>query len=142
MSDSLVIDASVAVKWYLFEEKSDDARGLFDIQPQQRLLAPDLIVPELGNILWKRLRQRLMSAAEVDEIAGGLVEPDTFPVDIVSSASLIETALDIAVECDRTVYDCLYVALAVANDTAMVTADRRLVNAFSATSYATNVRLL
>lgn len=55
---------------------------------------------------------------------------------------MLPQALRIAVECDRSVYDSLYIALAVANNTAMITADARLANALSATPYAANVRLL
>ena len=52
----VVVDASVAAKWFLPEIHSDAAARLLD--PAIALYAPDLIVPEFGNILWKKIRRR------------------------------------------------------------------------------------
>ena len=51
----VVVDASVAAKWFLPEIHSPAAERLLD--PSIVLCAPDLIVPELGNIVWKKLRR-------------------------------------------------------------------------------------
>jgi predicted nucleic acid-binding protein len=45
---------------------------------------------------------------------------------------LLPDALNIAVAHDRSVYDCLYVALAIQFKTEMITADERLANALAA----------
>lgn len=136
------MDASIAIKWYLWEDRSDQARGLVSGESQRRLIAPDLIIAELGNILWNRQRNRSLSSAEAAEITEAVATPSTFPVEIAASMPLLQQALRIAVEGDRSIYDSLYVALAVVEDTAVVTADARLVNALSTTRYARNVRLL
>jgi predicted nucleic acid-binding protein len=47
----LVIDASVAVKWVVEEPGTQEALLL----RQHRLLAPDLLVAECANILWKKV---------------------------------------------------------------------------------------
>ncbi len=51
-----VIDASVAVKWFIPEPHSDRADGLLkDFLRQSIVLtAPDVLVAEVGNTLWKR----------------------------------------------------------------------------------------
>jgi hypothetical protein len=55
---SLVIDASVAIKWFLPEEHSISAIRL--LEAGHELLAPDLIFAECGNVLWNKwLRQEL-----------------------------------------------------------------------------------
>ena len=52
----LVVDASVAIKWFLPEPLSEEARQILDEYQAGRLsvLAPDLIYAEVGNIVWKR----------------------------------------------------------------------------------------
>ncbi|HLG71041.1 MAG TPA: type II toxin-antitoxin system VapC family toxin [Chloroflexota bacterium] len=142
MAASLVVDASVAIKWYLEEEDRELARRLITGEPERPLIAPDLIVAEIGNILWKRHRQGSLTAADAARLAEAPQDPRRFPLDLVPSTQVLPQALRIAVECDRSVYDSLYIALAVANNTAMITADARLANALSATPYAANVRLL
>ena len=52
MSD-LVIDASVAVKWVIEEEDTTQALALRG----RALAAPDLLIAECANILWKKVRR-------------------------------------------------------------------------------------
>ena len=56
----VVVDASVAVKWFIPEALSSEARGL--LAPEYELLAPDLLWVELGNALWKKHRRRELDA--------------------------------------------------------------------------------
>ena len=59
---------------------------------------------------------------------------------MVSSSGLVEAVLEIAVAYGRTVYDGLYLALAVARDCALVTADERLARALAGGPLARHVR--
>jgi predicted nucleic acid-binding protein len=47
----LVIDASVAVKWVVEEEGTAEALALLRAS---KLVAPELLVAECANILWKK----------------------------------------------------------------------------------------
>jgi predicted nucleic acid-binding protein len=116
-----VVDASVAVKWLVPEVHSCAARAL--LRRESVLLAPDLIRAEVGNVLWKRWRRRELDAAEVD---AALADFRRFPLEVHSAELLLESAWTIARETGLTVYDSLYVALAVAQTASLVTADRRL----------------
>ena len=49
-----VIDASVAVKWYLAEVHQPEAIIVLD--SDEILMAPDLLLSEVGNIIWKKVR--------------------------------------------------------------------------------------
>lgn len=68
--DKLVIDSSVAVKWFVPEPYSGEAqlilnrfqRGTLD------LLAPDLLYAEIGNILWKKQRTQGLPANVAEAI--------------------------------------------------------------------------
>ncbi len=64
------------------------------------------------------------------------------PLAVTPSRDLMEAALEIALAHGRTVYDAIYVALAVARDCALVTADERLVRALGGGPLARHVKSL
>ncbi len=126
---TLVIDASVAIKWFLPESHSINAIRLLDAGHE--LAAPDLIFPECGNVLWKKwLRQEL----EADVIPALLCDLKRMNVTIVPTFTLIDEASRIAVTWRRSFYDSVYLALAVACNGRLVTADEKLCNALRNTS--------
>jgi predicted nucleic acid-binding protein len=121
----LVVDASVVIKWHVTEIHSDAAlRLLADDAPA--LHVPDLMFPEVGNILWKKVRRGDLTATQAREIAHLVA---IAPLAVHSPAPLLEAALEIALQAGRSVYDSLYVALAVRLDCRLVTADEKLYNA-------------
>ena len=122
----LVVDASVAAKWVLPEEDTDAAERL--LRPEYRLLAPDLIYAEFGNIIWKHNSRGLL---DMDKAAARVQRFLTAPLQVYPSKPFLLQAVDLAIQTRRTVYDCLYVALAIREGCQMVTADRRLVNALA-----------
>jgi predicted nucleic acid-binding protein len=134
--DWLVVDSSVAVKWYLPERGSDRAASL--LGSGMRLVAPDLLIPEVGNVLWKRRRD--MPVGEMQAIAVALAS--ACPVTLYPSSVLLEGALSLALTYDRSVYDSLYLALAVSEDCPLVTADERLSNALHGTVLGEYVQVL
>jgi predicted nucleic acid-binding protein len=126
---SYVLDASVAAKWFLRAEEplAAEALQLFESYRagETDFLVPDLFFAEFANILWKaQLRGRCdatLADSAIREVIG-----IGFPA--FSAFSLIEAAIQIARAYQRTVYDCIYVALAVETRSEMVTADERLAN--------------
>jgi predicted nucleic acid-binding protein len=133
----IVVDSSVAMKWFTPEDLSERAQRLLDGNYQ--LLAPDLLIPECGNILWKKISRNELTPEEGRAILQALVRA---PMRIIGSQALVEAALEIATAFRRTVYDGLYVALAVARDCVLVTADDRLARALATGPLAANVRSL
>lgn len=119
-----VVDASVAIKWYVPEIHTGAALRL--LGDGSRLLAPDLLLPEFGNILWKKVRR-----GEMDEEAARatLQAFSRVPMSVHPSSSLLEGAFDIAQTTGTTVYDSLYVALAAVEGCPLATADRKLFDA-------------
>jgi|SRR5687767_14567067 len=131
----VVVDASVAAKWFLPEIHSDAAVRLLD--PEIVLCAPDLIVPEFGNILWKKIRRAEITRDEAGEILRAF---GALPLELLASSTLLGAAFELAVELDRSVYDSLYLAAALAEECAMVTADAKFHSVLAAGSLASHVR--
>ena len=125
-----VVDASVSAKWVLREQLSDNALTLLD--PSNNLLAPDLLLAEVANVLWKKVRSGELTGEMALERYSALMG---MGVTIIASAALSRRALEIAIETGRTAYDALYLALAEKHDCRVVTADERLVNALRSTPW-------
>ena len=125
-----VVDASVAVKWYLPEEHSRQAACL--LAPDSILWAPDLIYVEVGNVFWKRVQR-----GELDHDRARMFLSDFLasPLRIEVSPLLLEKAWDIATRYGRSVYDSLYLALANKLGVPMVTADLRFYNVLRETEF-------
>jgi predicted nucleic acid-binding protein len=126
-----VVDASVAAKWLLPAAGGDlleQANHLLEryVGRELQLLAPDLIGPELGNVLWKAVRRNRITSANALHSLSRLAD---LSIPVIPAGDLLVRALEIAVTCDRSFYDSLYVALALAMKTELITADERLVNA-------------
>ena len=117
-----VLDASVAVKWFLADEP-DGAEALRLVQDGETMVAPDLLLAEVCNVGWRLLRTGRMARAQFDSIPTAL--PHYFD-ELVALAALAPRAAAIAVQLDRPVYDCFYLAVAEVRQLPLVTADRQL----------------
>ena len=127
----LIIDTSVAVKWFLPEPLTPLAVQLRFSNHQ--LHAPTFLDVELTNVLWKKLRKGAIDREDADDLIGQLPE---MSLTRHPDASLVADAFDLADRLGRTVYDCLYLALAVRLGGLMVTADERFINSLTNTAWA------
>jgi predicted nucleic acid-binding protein len=125
MSD-VVVDCSVAVKWFVPEDHSDLASGLLNSDKQ--LHAPAVLMSEFANTLWKLVRRGLLPPDDALGIAGamGVVDLTIHPND-----GLTVPALTMALAANHPAYDCFYLALALNLNGHCVTADRRFYDAFA-----------
>jgi len=117
---SLVIDASVAAKWFFNEPHDDEARQL--LARRDQFNAPALILAEVANIIWKRHRKKEIGSQHAHAAIRALGQylPQLYPLDIFS-----ERALAIAIALDHPAYDCFYLACAEMTGGIVITADRR-----------------
>ena len=138
---NLVIDASVVIKFYVPEILSDRAQEVMSWVADGKLilLAPDLLYPETGNILWKKQRLHELTPDEVEEIVDSIT---SLPIKIEHSRQIMPLSVSIALHSGITVYDAMYVAVARIYETRMITADRRLVGALGKTEFENNVQWL
>ncbi|MEX2168595.1 MAG: type II toxin-antitoxin system VapC family toxin [Pirellulales bacterium] len=132
-----VVDASVIGAAHLREDYTDVAKELLAVTAN--LYAPDIIDAEFANALWKRHRRGEMEANEAQQL---LKEVAFLPLRIVSCLELASEALEIAIDTGRTVYDSLYLALAIQQKVKLITADKRFVNALAKSPYAKHIEWL
>jgi predicted nucleic acid-binding protein len=129
----LVLDASVAAKWFLpaaGETLPDEALHLLRCYTngQIRFIVPDLFWAEFANILWKAVRQGRCTKTTANAAVAAMRDRN---LPTASSRTLLAQALNLATAFDRTVYDCLYVAVAIDSKAEFVTADERLAHALA-----------
>ena len=121
---SVVVDASVVIKWFVPEVGSDAACRLLASEP--RLEAPDLLFAEIANVVWKKVLRGQLTRDESQQLIDDL---EQIAVDTTPCRALANDAHAIALITSRSVYDSMYVALALRLDTRVITADERFFRA-------------
>jgi len=133
----VVIDASVIIKWFIREDLYDEGQRLLEREDQ--FAAPDIVVPEVVNILWKKTQRGELVHSEADAILALVLGAR---LSLIASSELARRSLAIAVSLGHPAYDCLYIACAEAAIVPLVTADRRLLRTVAPTPFAGFVRHL
>lgn len=129
---AVVVDASVGVKWFAPEVLSTEARA-WKSGPSSLNVPRSFFDLELANILWKKVQRGVMSRIDADLV---LAQLPGLPVIRHSESPLLTHAFDLATATKRTVYDSLYLALAIHLNGRMLTADQRLINSITGTQWA------
>jgi predicted nucleic acid-binding protein len=122
MPRRIVVDASVLLR-LLVSASADAARVIRDAE----LAAPGLIVAETAHGLVEEVRLR---GLPLDRACALLREGLALPIEIVPDSHLAEDALAVAAALGLTAYDAGYVVLARRLQAPLVTADRRLADAY------------
>jgi predicted nucleic acid-binding protein len=127
---TLVVDASIAVKWFVEEDGREQALRVLDLDERE---APDLIVAEVANVIWKKALRGEVTASQAYSICAAV--PRYFEA-LHPSEALVGHAIRIGLALRHPIYDCLYLACAARSEARLVTADRRLVAAVANTEFA------
>ncbi len=115
-----VVDASLVVKWFVPEVHSAAARRWLDASHDY--IAPDLVFPEAGNAIWKKVRRGELNPEDAQNLVNDLAATG---IEAVSMRGLVSDAHELAVRTGITVYDATYLALAVRLQTQVITGDDR-----------------
>ena len=128
----MIVDASIAMKWFVAERDTASAVKFYERNFARGLGAPELIVAEVANAAWKKVLRGEIPKLHALRIARSLEAAISrlFPI-----AMLAEHACEIAIELRHPVYDCLYLACADLLSEPMVTVDARILSAISNTRY-------
>jgi predicted nucleic acid-binding protein len=131
---SFVVDASVALKWFVPEPYSAKADDL--VRAEAELIAPSIIWSELANAVWKNARLGNVDSGIWDDVAAKL--PCLLAIHNTEGL-LLQTAVKLAMEHGHPVYDCVYLALAIQTGARVVTVDKRFLNVFGKSDHAERV---
>lgn len=135
-----VIDTSVALKWYIPEAGFAEARRY--LGPGIDRHAPDLLPLEGAHALLKRTRDsdpaRHLSIEDARMVAEAL--RDSAPIRSHPCGPLLAPALALALEIGASVYDGLFLALAIRQGGRVVTADRKFHDKICSSSHASHAR--
>lgn len=121
---TIIVDASVAVKWILPEPGSSAAAALREEDTD--LIAPSLVAAEVGNAIWKAVREGALGRIEA---ADGLEAALGWFRSLIPIEELHVRALALALEFRHPIYDCFYLALAERENAPVATADEGLIAA-------------
>lgn len=111
-----VVDASVVAKVLLREPDAPIAARVLS----EEIGAPDLLLPETTNVLWRACRRGLISRDQALAATTLLVQLE---IELIPSVMLTTVALSLAMTLDHPAYDCFYLALALQEGAPFVTAD-------------------
>jgi len=92
------------------------------------LLVPELAMAEFVQVLWKKEQAGYLESSEVDEIVAALLE---LPIEVVGHGGTLMATLSLARRYGLTVYDSLFLSLAMKRKAQLITADQRLKNALN-----------
>ena len=123
----IVVDASVAVKWFNVKDENNVDIAL-EIQKQKTENIMEIIVPSLFflEIVNAFLTKSLFNIQDVHTIEESL-DKMNFVVAFPNHLTL-KNAINIAYENDLTVYDAIYVETAIANDAMLLTEDKKILS--------------
>jgi predicted nucleic acid-binding protein len=120
MKDVAVVDASVALRWFVRDALSERSRD--DVRDKERI-APSLVIFEIVQAVWKLARAQQLPRPQAEEVAAEIARHFQRLVD---GDALAQEALALARSLGHSAHDCFYLALARREGAVLVTADRRL----------------
>ena len=131
-----VIDTSALVKFVLPEEHSDEVRRLIVLHQSSavKLLAPDYILVESANVLWKHVRRNNL---RIEDAESGLTLLQQAEIELIPQAQLLDDALRFAVDVNVAVYDALFAVLAMREMAPLITADVPLIQRLASANVQT-----
>jgi predicted nucleic acid-binding protein len=118
----LVVDASVAIKWFVQEPLRPQARKL--LADRHEFVEPDLLVAEVANIAWKKTVRGEIQPEQARSIVHNIAL-SPFVSSFIESSTLRDRALALALQWNHPVYDCFYASCAEAISAPLVSADEK-----------------
>jgi predicted nucleic acid-binding protein len=116
-----VLDVSAAIEILLQKEKKELFNATYE--KASWVIAPDLYIAEISNVVWKYYKSGLISHMECIQYVEDGIEliDDYFP-----SKELWKEALGEGIKNIHSIYDMYYAVLARRNDATLITNDSKL----------------
>lgn len=132
-----VIDACVAIKWFL-PEKGYKKAGVI-LRKHNKMIAPDLFFIEMDAIITKKIRQKLIEREDASKM---YEEVRNIPFEIISYSLISKIAFDLSSALSITQYDACYLAVAIEFNQKVYTADQRFFNGMKNTPFKHHMELV
>jgi predicted nucleic acid-binding protein len=116
----VIVDANIVVYWCVPSPFSQSAERILG---RPNLCAPSLIRAEAASGILKYLRAGLIG---MDQLRSGIASMESAIPTVVADGRLIKSAVELACSERHSVYDCMYLALALERREPIATADRKL----------------
>ncbi|MGM3306698.1 type II toxin-antitoxin system VapC family toxin [Anabaena sp. WFMT] len=118
-----VLDTNVCIKYFIVDPLTPQFIQLFPhlAYPQTEMFVPDLFYIECTNVFLKYVRINMYTAAEVQS---DLTTLKNLELQVVSTADLMDDAVNIALNYNISAYDASYVALSQQTGTTLLTLDK------------------
>lgn len=132
-----VIDACVAIKWFLPEENFEKAGVL--LSTYNRMIAPDLFFIEFDAIISKKVRQRLVTQKDAVTM---FQEIRNLPFEVIPYTMISSLAFDLSSTLPITTYDACYLSVAIEFNQTVYTADKRFFRGMRETPFESFVEAI
>lgn len=116
---NLIVDASIAIKWLVFE---NDSEAALLVRTDNDIAGPDLLLIECRNVLLTKLRRGELDLGEAQAAERDL---EAIGIEVLPTSPLLPQAFAIALDLGVAIYDCIYLAAALATGRKLITADQR-----------------
>src|SRR5262249_39344010 len=125
MPEAFVVDCSVAAKWILPEPGQEAALSWLEryIAGEVLLIAPDILFAEFASLLAKHQRRKKLTTGQARDAFHFMTK---LSPRLIHTGPRLASALDLSLESHLSLWDCVYLALALENDCSVLTADARL----------------
>lgn len=126
--NSVVVDASVALKWFLKNEKDRDKARLLLRQfadGKIKFIMPTLWLYEIANAFKSTISQKMISKVTAKRYLKQVKDLDIVSVDF---ESIVDAAFNLSTKLDISIYDAAYVALSKSQNLPFYSADQKLLD--------------
>ena len=137
----MIVDASILAS-FLIKDEFFDLSEKFLREHAGELRAPDIIVAEVANVVWKHVTViKRISSNMLDDLID-LFYNLIANIEICDSLPLLRDAFKISVNAKISIYDSLYLTLSLNFSDKFATFDRSLLESIEKTEYSSLVILL
>ncbi|WP_460449396.1 type II toxin-antitoxin system VapC family toxin [Alsobacter sp. SYSU BS001988] len=118
-----IVDASVALNWFLTSEHTPASLALLE---SENVRAPDILPAEVRGVL-----RSFAAAGDISTMVLSAMERrlGQLAIETLPSDPHLKEAYRLAQILSEPIYSCIYLALAMATDAQLVTSDRRFYSA-------------
>jgi predicted nucleic acid-binding protein len=137
---TFLLDASVAIRFLLKEDLSLEAELMLEsfIKGEIELVAPDLLISEVGNSLRTAVERNIIKKEEAEEAYSVFLKLGLGR--IILSRSDLSSILLLSIKKRISFYDCIYIYASGFVGASLISADEQMINAAKGETSVINLK--